>query len=81
MMWKAARRDYDGPEGLQLSLASMSAPSSLLLLAVLGNVRNAGTEEEHSLFFNTQRQENYETHRFFLSQRRRDGQYRQKQRS
>ena len=48
MMWKVARRDYDGPVGLQLSLALMSVPSSLLLPAVLGNVKNAGTEEEHS---------------------------------
>ena len=60
-MWKAAGRDYDGPVGLQLSLA-LSVPSSLLLPAVLGYVKNAGTDP----FFNTQRQENYETHRFFL---------------
>ena len=49
MMWKADRIDYDGPVGLQLSLALMSVPSSLLLTpAVLDYVKNAGTEEEHS---------------------------------
>ena len=48
MMLKAARRDYDGPVGLQLSLALMSVPSSLLIPAVLGNVKNASTEEKHS---------------------------------
>ena len=80
MMWKVARSDYDGPVGLQLSLALMSVPSSLLLPAVLGNVKNASTEEEHSPFYLTPKEKKtMKRIVIFLSQRRRDGQYRQKQ--